>query len=85
MTEFVPTCMLGIRYRRADELTLSRVISVSDLSFTESNWRRTNEGVFYEACRECDLRKFCCGVHPVHHEEFGERSCFTPISVAGPD
>lgn len=82
VTELVPACLLGARYRRADELIFPMVISLSELTFTDSNWLCSREGIFYEACKECDLRKFCCGVHPLHHEAFGERSCFTPISLA---
>jgi MoaA/NifB/PqqE/SkfB family radical SAM enzyme len=82
VTEFVPACLLGSRYRRADELIFPPVISLSELTFTDSNWLCSREGVYYEACKECDLRKFCCGVHPLHHEAFGEPSCLTPISLA---
>ena len=82
VTESVPACLLGIRYRRADELISPPVISMSDLAFIDSSWRPPDDGIFYEACKECDLRKFCCGVHLLHHEEFGEHACFTPISLA---
>jgi sulfatase maturation enzyme AslB (radical SAM superfamily) len=82
VTEYVPACLLGMHYRRADELAARTRISLSDLHHIDSNWRRPNDGVFYEACKECDLQKFCCGAHPRHHEAFGERSCFTPISLA---
>ena len=81
MTEFVPFCLHGIYYHRADYLGVPK-LSVSDLTFTDSDWRDPNDGVFYEVCRECDLRNFCCGVHPLHHEEFGEHLCFTSISLA---
>lgn len=82
VTEFVPACLLGVRYRSADELIFPTVISLSELTFTDSNWLCSREGRYYEACKECDLRKFCCGFHPLHHESFGEPSCIAPISIA---
>lgn len=83
VTEFVPACMLGVRYPSADELAFPTAIGISDLTFTDANWLRQREGMYYKACKECDLRQFCCGVHPLHHERFGEPSCLTPISLAG--
>lgn len=81
VTEFVPACLLGVRYGRADELIFPTVISLSELAFTDPNWLCSREGVYYEGCKGCDLRKFCCGIHPMHHEAFGEPSCLTPISL----
>jgi len=83
VTEFVPACMLGAQYRCADELSFPMAISISDLTLSDSNRLRPREGIYYAACNACDLRQFCCGVHPLHHEAFGEPSCLMPISLAG--
>jgi hypothetical protein len=81
VTEFVPACLLGVRYRCADELIFPMAISISDLTLTDANWLLQREGIYYEACKECDLNQFCCGVHPLHHAAFGEPSCLMPISL----
>jgi MoaA/NifB/PqqE/SkfB family radical SAM enzyme len=82
VTEFVPACLLGKRYGNADELNSPPVISLSDLNLVDSNWIRYSEGMYYWTCKECDLRQICCGIHPLHHENFGEPSCLAPISLA---
>ncbi len=81
-TEAIPICLLGPYCDRASEL-LANPYHVSDLGFQMDNWtvrERAHQSVFYPVCRKCDLRDYCCGIHPLHHASFGEDLCFTPIS-----
>jgi len=80
-TEFVPMCLLGTRYDRTDNFNTTRV-NLSDLAYSDSSYCRPAGKVFYEACDKCDLRKQCSGIDTLHHEAFGESSCFTPVSLA---
>lgn len=78
-TEFMPICLLGKYYDRADELRTPE-INVSDLTFTDPEWCRAPYDVGYEACYACDLSEHCCGIHPLHDEVFGEHPCFRPVT-----
>ena len=78
-TEFVPICLLGTRYDRADNYAAARV-NLSDLAFVDPNYCRPSGDVFYECCDHCDVRNQCLGIDALHHEAFGENSCFTPVS-----
>ncbi len=81
LTEFVPACLNGTSYDRADDFNLPR-ISLSDLAYSDSNWCRPRGQVFYEFCDKCDLLNVCFGIEARHHEAFGEHPCFTPVSFA---
>jgi sulfatase maturation enzyme AslB (radical SAM superfamily) len=78
-TEFVPICLLGTRFDRADNYTPARV-NLSDLAFVDPNYCRPSGEVFYECCNYCDVRSQCLGIDALHHEAFGENSCFAPVS-----
>lgn len=83
-TEFVPLCLIGMYYDRASELTPVRY-HVSDVTFRIPNWDhrcRSQDHVYYLACDACDLRLYCCGIHPLHHEAFGENACFQAVSFS---
>jgi MoaA/NifB/PqqE/SkfB family radical SAM enzyme len=80
-TEFVPICLLGTRYDRVDNFYTAHV-NLSDLHYTDSQYYRPPGGVFYEVCGTCDVRHRCRGIDTLHHEAFGENSCFAPVSFS---
>jgi len=82
-TEFIPICLLGTRYDNADVLCKARH-NLSDLTYSDSNYYRRPGAVFYDVCGECDVLNHCCGLDTLHHEVFGESSCFRAVSFAGP-
>ena len=81
-TEYFPMCLLGEYSERASEL-VDQLINVSHIKVKVRNWSKRLQAlhnVFYAPCEVCDVREFCCGIHPIHHELFGENDCFKPIS-----
>jgi MoaA/NifB/PqqE/SkfB family radical SAM enzyme len=79
--EFVPLCLLDRKYDMADNFFMTRV-NLSDLDKSDSNYHRPPGAVFYESCAACDVRNQCFGIDTLHHEAFGENSCFSAVSFA---
>jgi len=80
-TEFMPICLLGRHYDMVDNFSIGRV-NLSDLNISDSNYYRPPGDVFYPVCDTCEVRSHCLGVDLLHHEAFGEKSCFSPVSFA---
>jgi MoaA/NifB/PqqE/SkfB family radical SAM enzyme len=80
-TEFMALCLVGGKYDRVDNFSVGRV-NLSDLNYAESNWYRQPGDIFYPVCDTCEVRSHCLGVDLLHHETFGEHSCFSPVSFA---
>ncbi len=80
-TEFVPICLLDRKYDMVDNFYRTRV-NLSDLNYTDANYQRPSGDIFYAVCATCDVRNHCFGLDLLHHEVFGENSCFAPVSFA---
>ncbi len=84
VTGSVPICLLGPHFDRADELVVSK-LHISDLSGSPSDHNsqdKYDDHVCYDVCEDCEVLEYCCAIHPVHDETFGENPCFKPISFA---
>jgi MoaA/NifB/PqqE/SkfB family radical SAM enzyme len=80
-TESMPICLLNRKYDVVDNFSGARV-NLSDLNYSDSNYYRSSGDIFYEVCDTCDVRSHCYGIDSLHHETFGEHSCFSGVSFA---
>jgi len=81
-TESVPVCLLGELSDHACEF-VQNTYNISDLHYHENGWKindRAKGFVFYDNCRECDVKNICCGIHPIHDKAFKYHDIFTPVS-----
>ena len=81
-TEFMPLCLLGPTYDRADNFYGNTSTICRTFIGTDPDYVRPLGDIFYEACEACDLRNQCFGIDTLHHEAFGENPCFKPVSFA---
>ncbi len=80
-TEFVPICLLGTRHDHTAKFSMTRV-NLSDLTHSSSNYSSPAGKIFYDVSNRCDVQNQCLDIDTLHHEAFGEESCFTPVAFA---
>jgi len=83
-TESVPICLLGELSDHACEL-VRNIYNISDLHYHENGWtinQRAKGFVFYDTCSECDVKRFCSGINPLHDKVFKFKDVFYPVTFS---